>query len=464
MSELMCVNQDALHEECGVFAVCDVESAAQMIYYGLHSLQHRGQEGTGIAVFNGTEIHRQRGPGLVTETYTPPMLDALPGHSGIGHVRYATAGGLSMDNVQPLLVRSHLGDYAVAHNGNIVNAHDLRVHLEDSGSIFQTSSDTEILGHLIQRQQGSFTERLQRALPQLVGAFSFVIVREGEIYGMRDKFGFRPLSLGRLDDGYILSSETCAFDIIGAEFIRDIKPGEIVHIGKHGLSSMFYDHDTSPRMCAMEYIYFSRPDSTLEGVNVHLFRRVSGNLLAQESPADVDMVVGIPDSSLSAAMGYADMLDKPYEMGLIKNRYVGRTFIAPTQKQRERGVRMKLSALRAVVGGKRVALVDDSIVRGTTSRHIVQLLKDAGATQVHVRIASPPLISPCFYGVDMPTFAELISANKNPQQVAETIGADSIAFLSLDALQRIANCALCTTCFTGQYPTSLFGQLEALKR
>ncbi len=459
------VQDRELHEECGVFGIFGVPDAASLTYYGLHALQHRGQEGAGIvAVDNGT-FRRIKGNGLVTEVFNEEKLATLRGDMAIGHVRHTTAGGGGIENVQPFLFRHNSGDFAMAHNGNIVNSKLLRDYLENKGSLFQSSSDSEILAHLIKKET-RFRDRprifaIIDALNMLEGAFAFLIMTANRIYACRDKYGLRPLSIGRLGDGWVVSSETCAFDVLGAEFVRDVAPGEIVTIDHQGLRSRDYSMYKRCEMCAMEYIYFARPDSDIEGCNVHAYRKESGRLLFQEAPAEADIVVGVPDSSLSAAMGYAEASGLPYEMGLIKNKYIGRTFIQPTQELREKGVRMKLSAVRTIVRGKRVVLVDDSIVRGTTSRRIVTMLKEAGATEVHVRIASPPMTNPCFYGVDTSTYDELISARKNVEGVREEIGADSLSFLSPEALLKAGNRKeLCMACFTGHYPTALYQPLD----
>lgn len=454
-----------LHEECGVFGVYGVPKAAELTYYGLHALQHRGQEGCGIVAAGENGLKRVKGEGLVTEVFTGSKLSALDGSMAIGHVRYSTAGGGGVENVQPFLFRHNTGDFALAHNGNLVNSRPLRKFLEDRGSLFQSTSDSEILAHLIKKD--SFEKDNPRifsiveALNMIEGAFAFVIMTANRIYACRDKYGLRPLVLGSLGDGYIVSSETCALDVVGATYIRDLEPGEIITIDGKGIRTRKYSEYQRHAMCAMEYIYFARPDSDIEGRNVHSFRKESGRLLFQESPADADIVVGVPDSSLSAAMGYSEASGLPYEMGLIKNKYIGRTFIAPSQELRDRGVKMKLSAVRTIVKDKRVVLVDDSIVRGTTSKRIVRQLKEAGAKAVHVRIASPPIKSPCFYGVDISTFDELISARKNVQQVCEAIEADSLAFLSEKALFEAGRRSdLCLACFNGKYPTDLYQALE----
>lgn len=457
---------DGLHEECGVFGVWGVPNAAEVTYYGLHSLQHRGQEGCGIVTVNEDEqLRRVKGLGLVTEVFNNDNLSTLKGDMAIGHVRYSTAGGGGIENVQPFMFRHNSGDFALAHNGNLVNSDQLRRYLEDRGSLFQSTSDSEILAHLIKKNPN---ERkmpriypIMEALNMIEGAFAFVVMTQKRIYACRDKYGLRPLSLGKLGDGYVVSSETCAFSTIGAEFIRDIEPGEIVTIDHHGIRSRRYSEYQRHAMCAMEYIYFARPDSDIESMNVHTFRKESGKLLFKESPADADIVVGVPDSSLSAAMGYAEASGLPYEMGLIKNKYIGRTFIQPSQEMRDKGVKMKLSPVLSIVSGKRVVLIDDSIVRGTTSLRIVRMLREAGATEVHVRIASPMIKFPCFYGVDISTYDELLCARRTLEEARQKIEADSLAFLSESALYEAGKRSdLCVACFSGVYPTALYSSLE----
>ncbi|MGL5382890.1 MAG: amidophosphoribosyltransferase [Culicoidibacterales bacterium] len=462
-----------LHEECGVFAVYNHPQASRLAYYGLHSLQHRGQEGTGIISGDGAELNLHKGEGLVSEIYDDESLATLTGTNAIGHVRYATAGGAGYNNVQPLLFQRFTGsDLGIAHNGNIVNAHELKCHLEQQGSIFQATSDTEILAHLLFRKQGTMVERLCESLQLLEGAFAFVILHGDTLYVARDRHGLRPLSIGMLNGAYIFASETCALDIVGATFIRDVLPGEVITVNKHGLTSTAYAQNTTHAMCSMEYIYFSRPDSDIEGINVHRARRNTGHILAKEAAVDADIVIGVPDSSISAAIGYSEVSGIPYEIGLVKNRYIGRTFIQPTQELREQGVKMKLSAVRSIVAGKRIVMIDDSIVRGTTSKRIVRMLKEAGATEVHVRIAAPAIKYPCFYGVDMSTFDELISSRLDEQQLAEYIEADSLAFISLPGLLRGIgrsgslgkNCGQCTACFNGDFPTNLYESYDAANR
>ena len=455
-----------LHEECGVFGVWGVQDAAEVTYYGLHSLQHRGQEGCGIVSVNAEgHLRRVKGLGLVTEVFNNSNLSELQGDMAIGHVRYSTSGGGGIENVQPFLFRHNSGDFALAHNGNIVNSDLLRRYLEDRGSLFQSTSDSEVLAHLIKKDPHERKKPriypIMEALNMIEGAFAFVIMTQNRIYACRDKYGLRPLSLGKLGDGYVVSSETCAFSTIGAEFIRDIEPGEIITIDHHGVRSRRYSEYQRHAMCAMEYIYFSRPDSDIENMNVHTFRKESGKLLFKESPIEADIVVGVPDSSLSAAMGYAEASGLPYEMGLIKNKYIGRTFIQPSQAMRDKGVKMKLSPVRSIVKDKRIILVDDSIVRGTTSLRIVRMLREAGAKEVHMRIASPMIKNPCFYGVDMSTHKELLCYSRNLEQARQAIEADSLAFLSEDGLFEAGHRSdLCLACFNGNYPTALYSSIE----
>lgn len=453
-----------LHEECGVFGVYGIPNASELCYYGLHSLQHRGQEGCGIvAVSDDThELKRIKGEGLVSEIFNNTNLCTLKGSMAIGHVRYATTGGGGIENVQPFLFRHHTGDFALAHNGNLVNSNELRKFLEERGSMFQSTSDSEILAHLIKKDSASSKriEAILQALNMLEGAFAFVILTKDRLYCVRDKYGLRPLSIGVLNGGYVVASETCALDICGATFLRDVNPGEVVVIDDSGLHSYDYSKYKHRNMCAMEYIYFSRPDSDIEGINVHAFRKESGKVLYKETPVDADIVIGVPDSSLSAAIGYAEASHIPYEIGLVKNKYVGRTFIQPSQEMREKAVRMKLSPVPSIVKGKRIVLIDDSIVRGTTSKKIIKQLRDAGALEIHVRIASPQITHPCFYGVDISTYDELISAHHSVEEVREIIGADSLAFISEHALFEVAKRnELCTACFTGKYPTALYSSV-----
>lgn len=449
-----------LHEECGVFGVYDIEDAASLTYYGLHALQHRGQEGCGIAAMKETEIETHKGKGLVAEVFHDEDIAKLPGNYAIGHVRYSTAGGNEIENVQPLFANLNHHKFAVAHNGQIVNAMELRQELETLGSIFQGSSDSEIILHLIQRAKGSFMERIKQAFSRLEGAYACVILCEDGIFAIRDHNGLRPLSYAKFQEGYFISSESCAFDVMSGEFAQDVLPGQIVWFHKAGITKEQYKAAKKAHMCAMEYIYFARPDSVIDGINVHEARVATGMNMASKDRKrglSADIVIGVPDSSTSAAIGYAKESGLPYELGLIKNRYVGRTFIQPTQTQRERGVRMKLSAIEAIVSGKSIVLIDDSIVRGTTSRRIVQLLKEAGAYEVHVRIASPAITHPCFYGVDTSSFEELISARMDEAELCDYLKADSLHFMEIDDLvSSYQSDALCTACFNGNYTTSLF--------
>lgn len=453
-----------LNEECGVFGIWGHPDAAQLTYYGLHSLQHRGQEGAGIVVTNGERLSTVKGEGLVNEVFSNGQLNDLRGKGAIGHVRYATAGGGGIENVQPLLFHSMVGGLAIAHNGNIVNANDLKHQLENQGSIFQTTSDTEVLAHLTRRSgYTKIQDRIKNALTMIKGAYAFVVMTEKKMMVALDPNGLRPLSLGKLGDAYVVASETCAFDAIGATYVRDVEPGEFLIINDQGIQSERFSLNTNRAICSMEYIYFSRPDSSIDGINIHTARKNLGKQLAFEVPIDADVVTGVPDSSISAAIGYAEASGIPYELGLIKNRYVGRTFIQPSQSLREQGVKMKLSPVRGVVEGKRVVMVDDSIVRGTTCRRIVKMLREAGATEVHVCISSPPIQNPCFYGIDTSTHEELIASNHSVEEIREIIGADTLTFLSVEGtLKAIGrkydgeSCGQCMACFTGKYPTEIF--------
>ena len=462
------IHQDReLHEECGVFGVVGHQDAAQICYYGLHSLQHRGQEVAGICCECNSKMNIYKGEGLVTEVFDQDKLKNLNGNVAIGHVRYSTAGGGGLANVQPFVFRTMEGSMSICHNGNLVNANILKQELEDQGSIFSSTSDTEVLGHLIKRQEGHMIDRICASLDKLDGAFAFLVMLEGRIYAARDKYGLRPLSIGILSNGaYVFASETCALDVIGAKFVRDVEPGEIVRVKDGKLLSKTYTKDSlQDKICAMEYIYFSRPDSNLDGINVHTTRKLAGKQLYYENPIEADVVIGVPDSSISAAIGYAEASGIPYEMGLVKNKYVGRTFIQPTQEMREQGVRMKLSAVSSIVSGKKVVMIDDSIVRGTTSKRIVRHLKDAGAKEVHVRIASPAIKFPCFYGVDTSTLEELISNKMSVDELREYIEADSLAFISEEGLHKSIHfdhqkCGLCMSCFNGNYVTNLYDSFD----
>lgn len=463
----------SLNEECGIFGVWGHPDAARVTYFGLHSLQHRGQEGAGILANDGGKLSGHRDLGLLSEVFKgDKQLARLKGDAAIGHVRYATAGTGSVDNIQPFLFKFYDMEIGLAHNGNLTNAKSLRKELEEEGAIFHSNSDTEILMHLIRRSpKVTLREQLIEALNTVKGGFAYILMTDDSMIAALDPNGFRPLSIGQMKNGaYVVASETCALEVIGAEFVRDVQPGEMVIINDKGYEVEQYTQHTQPAICAMEYIYFARPDSNIAGVNVHTARKNMGRLLANEAPIEADMVVGVPNSSLSAASGYAEASGIPYEIGLVKNQYIARTFIQPTQELREQGVRMKLSAVRGVVEGKKVIMVDDSIVRGTTSRRIVQLLKEAGAKEVHVRIASPPLKYPCFYGIDIQTRKELIAANHSIEEIRECIGADSLSFLSEDGLIEAIGLnfdapynGLCMAYFNGDYPTPLYDYEEQYK-
>ncbi|MDT2987242.1 amidophosphoribosyltransferase [Enterococcus casseliflavus] len=460
----------SLNEECGVFGVWGHPDAARVTYFGLHSLQHRGQEGAGIVTNDAGKLNGHRDLGLLAEVFSDErVLQRLTGDAAIGHVRYATAGNGSVDNIQPFLFKFFDQQIGLAHNGNLTNAKSLRKSLEKAGAIFHSNSDTEILMHLIRRsEEPLFMDRVKEALNQVKGGFAYLLLTENAMIAALDPNGFRPLSIGKMVNGaYVVASETCALEVIGAEFIRDVRPGEVVIIDDAGIQIEQYTQEVQPAICSMEFIYFARPDSNIAGVNIHRARKNMGRRLAQEAPIEADMVIGVPNSSLSAASGYAEASGIPYELGLVKNQYIARTFIQPTQELREQGVRMKLSAVRGVVEGKRVILVDDSIVRGTTSRRIVQLLKEAGAKEVHVRIGSPPLRYPCFYGIDIQTRKELIAAKYTEAEICEKIEADSLAFLSEDGLIEAIGLdfdapysGLCMAYFNGDYPTPLYDYEE----
>ena len=447
----------------GVLAVYGVPDASTHIYYGLHNLQHRGQEGGGIATFDEEGKYcRYRGLGLLSEIFVNGELKQLPGTMGIGSVKYANASKGGLDNVEPLFFHHRSGDFAVAADGNVVNSRQITEYLERHGSIFQTDTDSELLAHLIKK--GKAEDRIHtivKALNMIEGGFTFVIMTKNRIYACRDKYGIKPLCIGKVGDSYVVSSESCAFEIMGAEFVRDVAPGEIVSLDHHGLRSTTYSHFNRHRMCAMEYIYFARPDSDIDGCNVHAYRKEAGRRLYRECPVEADMVVGVPESSLSAAMGFAEESGIPYEMGLVKHKYVGRTFIQPEQSLRELGVKMKLSPVRSIVKGKRIVLVDDSIVRGTTSLKIVKLLRDAGATEVHVRIASPMMKYTCHYGVDTSTPEELLCSHRTLEEARQVLGADSLGYLSPESTRDSCfGCAdPCQACFTGEYPTLLYEEM-----
>lgn len=442
----------------GIIGVYNHEDAAQAVFYGLHSLQHRGQEGAGISVSDGNEIHAYKNFGITQKVFDEATLASLVGTAGIGHVHYPTKERRIIQNIQPFYFKHSHYDFAVCHHGDVVNAQQLRLFLEDSGSIFQSDSDSEVFAHLLNfHRHDNVVESLIQTLNYMDGGFSFLHLTVDGLYAIRDRHGLSTLALGELDGSYIVASETCAIEVLGGRWIRDIKPGEILKIDKDGLHSYSYAKNTQEIVSAMEFVYYSRPDSSIGGLNVHLARKETGRVLADESHVPADIVIGIPDSSLSAAQGYGDAVGLPVEMGIIKNRYVGRTFIMETQKLRDQGVKMKLSPIRAVVEGKRIILVDDSLVRGTTSKRIVQMMRDAGATEVHLRIACPEIKAPYFYGLDSYDASELISNQFNQEELCAHVGADSIGFLSVEGMVKaIPEVGLYLGCFNYELPTHIY--------
>ncbi len=465
---------DKFHDECGVVAIFAHPEAEKLAYLGLHALQHRGQESAGIATSDGMTSRVHKAMGLVADIFTEEVLSKIPGTLAIGHTRYSTAGDSALLNAQPILVQSNKGAIALAHNGNLVNAHSLRARLESQGSIFQTNSDTEVIVHLIalSRQQ-TLPQAIADALRQVEGAFSLVMMSPDRIIAARDPRGFRPLAMGRVSAGnaqsgdtIVFASETCAFDLIGAAYERDVQPGEMVVVSPEGVSSFFYSTAKPQSSCIFEHVYFSRPDSTVFGRSVQTSREELGRQLAREAPVEADVVVPVPDSGVTAAVGYAAESGIPFRFGLIRNHYVGRTFIEPSQSVRDFGVKLKLNPVRSLLEGKRVVLIDDSIVRGTTSRKIVRMIRNAGAKEVHMRISCPPTISPCYYGVDTPSKNQLIAANKSVEQIRQYIGADSLAYLSLTGLKRACGdgekISYCSACYTGSYPTGVIDVEEIL--
>jgi amidophosphoribosyltransferase len=459
---------DHFHDECGVFGVFGHPEAANLAYLGLYALQHRGQESAGIVSSTGHDLFMHKAMGEVEEIFQPRVLGKLPGSSAIGHTRYSTAGDKALLNVQPIMIDCNKGKMAVAHNGNLTNAGEWRRKLEHRGSIFQTNSDTEVIVHLVARSQArNLSGALGDALNQVEGAYSLVVLTADELYAVRDPRGFRPLALGRIEghDGentWLVASETCAFDLLNAQYVRDIEPGEMLRISKAGLETIHFSPPKPHQYCIFEHVYFSRPDSTVFGRSVNESREMLGRLLAREHPVEADMVVPIPDSGVPAAIGFALESKIPFRMGLIRNHYIGRTFIEPSQAIRNFGVKLKLNPVRGLIAEKRVVLIDDSIVRGTTSRKLVRMVREAGAKEVHMRISCPPTISPCYYGVDTPTKEELIASSNSPEEIRKYLGADSLGYLSLPGLRQAVNDAegdFCTSCYTGVYPTDLV-QLE----
>lgn len=454
---------DGIHEECGVFGIYDFDGkdVALSIYYGLFALQHRGQESCGIAVSdtNGPKgrVKSHKGMGLVNEVFTPESLEGLHGNIGVGHVRYSTAGASNVENTQPLVLNYVKGTLALAHNGNLLNAWELKDELAYTGAIFQTTIDSEVIAYLIARERlttGSVEEAVKNAMLKLSGAYSLVIMSPRKLIGARDPFGFRPLCIGRRGNAFVLASESSALDAVDAEFVRDVLPGEVVMINEDGIHSDMTMAQPKAAKCIFEYIYFARPDSCLDTVSVYNSRIMAGRILAQTHPIDADLVVGVPDSGNAAAMGYSFESGIQYATAFVKNSYVGRTFIKPKQSMRESSVRIKLNVLKDVVKGKRVIMIDDSIVRGTTSERIVRMLKHAGATEVHVRISSPPFLYPCYFGTDVPSDDQLIAHNNTVDKIRDMIGADSLGYLSVDRLSELINGdkGYCDACFTGNYP------------
>jgi amidophosphoribosyltransferase len=465
---------DKFHDECGVVAIFANPEAEKLAYLGLHALQHRGQESAGIVTSDGLTSRVHKAMGLVADIFTEEVLSQIRGTLAIGHTRYSTAGDSALLNAQPILVQSNKGSIAVAHNGNLVNAAEVRSRLERQGSIFQTNSDTEVIVHLIAlSREHTLPEAIADALRRVEGAFSLVLMSPDRIIAARDPRGFRPLAMGRIPalegqkhDTIVFASETCAFDLIGATYERDVKPGELIVVGPEGISSSFYSPAAPQSSCIFEHVYFSRPDSMVFGRAVQTSREELGRQLAREAPVEADLVVPVPDSGVTAAVGYAAESGLPFRFGLIRNHYVGRTFIEPSQSVRDFGVKLKLNPVRALLEGKRVVLIDDSIVRGTTSRKIVRMIRSAGAKEVHMRISCPPTISPCYYGVDTPSKNQLIAANKSVDEIRQYIRADSLAYLSLEGLKKACGegekASYCSACYTGKYPTSIVDVEEIL--
>jgi len=458
---------DKFHDECGVVAIFAHPEAEKLAYLGLHALQHRGQESAGIVTSDGLTSRVHKAMGLVADIFTEDVLSKIRGTLAIGHTRYSTAGDSALLNAQPILVQSNKGSIGVAHNGNLVNAAEVRGRLERQGSIFQTNSDTEVIVHLIAlSREHTLPEAIGDALRRVEGAFSLVVMSPDRIIAARDPRGFRPLAMGRIPalegqkrDTIVFASETCAFDLIGATYERDVKPGELIVVGPEGITSSFYSTAAPQSSCIFEHVYFSRPDSVVFGRAVQTSREELGRQLAREAPVEADLVVPVPDSGVTAAVGYAAESGIPFRFGLIRNHYVGRTFIEPSQSVRDFGVKLKLNPVRSLLEGKRVVLIDDSIVRGTTSRKIVRMIRSAGAKEVHMRISCPPTISPCYYGVDTPSKNQLIAANKTVDEIRQYIRADSLAYLSLEGLKKACGdgekTSYCSACYTGKYPTSI---------
>jgi amidophosphoribosyltransferase len=452
---------DHLRDECGVVGVSGAPDAAEVAYLALYALQHRGQESSGIVTSDRGQFHVHRGMGLVSDVFTPAALKDLSGSQAIGHNRYSTRGGATLRNAQPIWVTYHGGDLALGHNGQLTNASTVRKKMEANGSIFQTTSDTEIIVHLLaQSEAGAFEARLMDALRKVEGAFSLTLIAREGVYAARDSYGVRPLVIGRLDEGWIVTSETCALDIVEAEYVREVEPGEVIALGPDGPRTVGRLPRTPLHQCVFELIYFSRPDSVVFGEPVDRVRRRLGRQLAREHPAEGDCVIAVPDSSNSAALGFAEESGIPFELGLIRNHYIGRTFIRPGQLSREAGVRVKYNVVKTILKGKRVVIVDDSIVRGTTSRKLVKLLRRAGVSEVHFRVSSPPVVGPCFYGIDTPSREELIGANHSLEEIKTYLGVESLGYLSEAGLRAAVSAPSehCYACFTAKYPIALLDQ------
>ncbi len=445
----------SLNEKCAVVGIFNHEEASKLAYFSLHALQHRGQEAAGISSSDGKKLHTIKKRGLVTRVFDEEKLKTLSGNMAIGHTRYSTAGNDSILDAQPVFARYDLGEMAIVHNGNLTNAQEVRDRLISKGAIFQTFMDTENLIHLIAKSdEDKLLDRIIDAVKKIEGAYSLVFLSRTKMFAMRDPHGFRPLSLGKVGDGYVVASETCAFDLIGAEFIRDVEPGELLIFEKGKEPQSIKIFEATPKHCIFEYVYFARPDSDVYGQNVYQMRKNMGVELAKEKPVEADMIIPVPDGGVPSAIGYSQASGIPFEMAIMRNHYIGRTFIEPTQEMRDLKVKMKLSPIVSMIKGKRIIVIDDSIVRGTTSRRIIRMLKDAGAAEVHMRISSPPTTDPCYYGVDTPDKEKLIASNKTNDEICNYIEADSLAYLSSEALLRSVNATesnYCTACFTGEY-------------
>ena len=450
---------DKLHEECGVVGVYGHPEAANLVYLGLYALQHRGQESAGIVASTHSKMRLEVGMGLVADVFDPIRILKLPGPLAIGHNRYSTAGKSELVNAQPCMINYSAGSLALAHNGNLVNAHAIRKGLGSKGAIFQSTNDSEVIVHLMaQSKAETFVDRAAEALRQVSGAYSLVLMTKTELVAARDPHGFRPLCLGKLDGAYIVASETCVMDLIEAEFIREVEPGELILINDQGIQSFFPFKKVETKHCVFEHIYFARPDSFIFGEHVYTARKDMGRAMAQESPADVDLIVPVPDSGVVSAMGFAEESGIPFEMGLIRNHYVGRTFIEPQSQIRHFGVKLKLNPVKEIIAGKRIAIIDDSIVRGTTARKIVKMLRDAGAKEVHLRISAPPILHSCFYGIDTPTKEELIAHTHDLEETRQYLAADSLAYLSLEKMMEVLENGkkkFCSACFDGNYPVPI---------